>query len=272
VKSKSKPRKNPKNRGPVGQKRSSLSKRNHPTGSMGKHKRPKTIYPFEEADARLYDLFRNHGFESYPHAKRHQLVRFYELLMKQQMTENFTRLISLKDVGIKHFIDCLKICELTELQFPLMDMGTGPGFPGIPLKVEFPDEKMILIDGVRKRIDFLKQVRKKLNLKNLDLMGRNVSEDFAYPVRGVITRAVMDTSETLRSVSQCLEVGGKLYLMKGPNVEEELERAQELWRDFFLLTEDHAYVLPNTPHQRRLIVFEKMKTPKYTAKTEDWDD
>ncbi|NQZ00002.1 MAG: 16S rRNA (guanine(527)-N(7))-methyltransferase RsmG [Bdellovibrionales bacterium] len=250
-----------------------MSKRNHPTGNMGKHKRPGKIYGFQEADARLYDIFRNHGFENYPHAKRHQLVRFYELLMKQQMTENFTRLISLKDVGIKHFIDCLKICELTEFQFPLVDMGTGPGFPGIPLKVEFPDEKMILIDGVRKRIDFLKQIRKKMNLENLDLMGRNVTQDFVYPVKGVITRAVMDTSDTLRNVSQCLEVGGKLYLMKGPNVDEELDRAQETWRDYFLLTEDHAYTLPNTPHHRRLIVFEKTKTPDYQPKLEDdWDD
>ena len=152
-------------------------------------------------------------------------------------------------------------------------MGTGPGFPGIPLKVEFPDEKMILIDGVRKRIDFLKQIRKKMNLENLDLMGRNVTQDFVYPVKGVITRAVMDTSDTLRNVSQCHEVGGKLYLMKGPNVDEELDRAQETWRDYFLLPEDHAYTLPNTPHHRRLIVFEKTKTPDYQPKLEDdWDD
>lgn len=233
-------------------------RKKYPTGSKGRHKKPETIYDFNEADNRLQDIFRNHGFGDYPHDKRHQLVRFYQLLMEKQNSDNFTRLIKFRDIAIKHFIDSLMVVRLTKLQFPLLDMGTGPGFPGIPLKIEFPDEKIILADGVRKRIDFLKTVRDKMALQNLDLMGRNITEDFTYPVQGVITRAVEDISLTLQNVSQCLPTGGKLYLMKGPNVDDELEIATKKWRAYYKLVEDHAYRLPETPHERRLIVFEKI--------------
>lgn len=270
MKAKSKPRKNLKNSSPQGKNPGSGGKRRFPTGDKGRHKRPEKIYSFKEADERLYDIFRNHGFADYPHEKRHQLVQFYRLLMKQQMSENFTRLTKLRDVGIKHFIDCLVIKDLTELQFPLLDMGTGPGFPGIPLKVEYPDEKLILADGVRKRINFLKTVREKMELENLDLMGRNITKDFVYPVKGVITRAVMEVSQTLECVSQCLEVGGRLYLMKGPNVDDEIYSAKESWDEFFRLVEDHKYTLPKTPNERRLVVYEKIKTPDY-APQEDED-
>ena len=243
-------------------------KRRFPTGNRGRHKRPEKVYKFQEADSRLYDIFRHHDFGDYPHERRHQLVEFYQLLMKQQMSENFTRLIKFRDIAIKHFIDSLMVPRLTTLQFPLLDMGTGPGFPGVPLKIEFPDDKIILADGVRKRIDFLKNVRESMKLEQLDMMGRNITRDFSYPVKGVITRAVKDISLTLEDVSQCLEKGGRLYLMKGPQVEEELKAAERIWGEYFRLVEDHAYELPNTPHRRRLIVFEKIATPKYEGSDE----
>lgn len=154
--------------------------------------------------------------------------------------------------------------QLTKLTFPLLDMGTGPGLPGIPLKIEFPNERIILADGVRKRIDFLKTVREEMKLENLDLMGRNINKDFIYPVEGVITRAVKDVSLTLEDVSQCLTVGGRLFLMKGPNVDDELKFAEKKWSEYYDLKEDHAYNLPETPHERRLLVFEKIKTPEMT--------
>jgi 16S rRNA (guanine527-N7)-methyltransferase len=242
-----------------------MKRKKHPTGSMGRHKRPEKIYEFNEADSRLYDIFRNHDFGDYPHDKRHQLVRFYQLLMEKQNSDNFTRLIKFRDIAIKHFIDSLIVVRLTQLQFPLLDMGTGPGFPGIPLKIEFPDEKIILADGVRKRIDFLKHVREEMGLKNLDLMGRNITEDFTYPVQGVITRAVEDISLTLKNVSQCLPIGGRLYLMKGPSVDDELAAAKARWKDYYKLIEDHTYRLPETPHERRLIVFEKIAIVKLEA-------
>lgn len=224
----------------------------------GQHRRPATIHTVQEANDRLYDLFRNHDASFITHEQRALMARFYEILMKEQEHHNFTRLMTVKDVGLKHFLDSVLVTRLTKLQFPLMDMGTGPGFPGIPLKFIFPNEKIILAEGVQKRVNFLKKVREQLDLKNLDIIGRNIDEEFEYPLQGIITRAVEDASNTLRNVSQCLEVGGRVYLMKGPNVGPELEMAEK-WKEYYKLVEDHDYEIPKTPYKRRLLVFEKLK-------------
>ena len=229
--------------------------------TKGTHRKPENIYSKEEADARLYDLFRHHDFEDFPHAERHQLVEFYLLLMNHQLTDNVTRLVRFRDIGIKHFIDSLMVTKLTNLMFPLLDVGTGPGFPGIPLKIMHPNDKIILAEGVRRRVDFLKAVRDEMKLKELQVVGRKIDETFQLPVRGVITRALEDISETLRSVSQCLEVGGQVYLMKGPNVDPEIKKAVLEWEPYYEMVEDHDYSLPETPHNRRLVVFRKVKTP-----------
>ncbi|NJL24531.1 MAG: 16S rRNA (guanine(527)-N(7))-methyltransferase RsmG [Calothrix sp. SM1_5_4] len=227
----------------------------------GTHKKPETIYSFAEADSRLYDIFRHHGFADFPHEERRRLVEFYLLLMTHQLRDNVTRLVKFRDIAIKHFIDSLIVPRLQPLEFPLLDVGTGPGFPGIPLKILFPDQKIILAEGVRRRVDFLKAVREEMNLKDLQIVGRNIDENFQLPVRGVITRAVEEIPNTLRNISQCLETGGSVFFMKGPNVDPEIEAAATAWSEYFELAADHKYELPNTPHQRRLVVFRKIKSP-----------
>lgn len=233
------------------------------TGALsGRHKKPEVVYSLQEANDRIYDIFCNHGMRSFPSEKILCLAHFYQLLMENQKKQNFTRLLRLKDIAIKHFIDSLVITKLTPLSFPLMDVGTGPGFPGIPLKIQFPEEKIFLAEGVQKRVAFLKEVRKEMGLKNLDIIGRNINEEFEYPVNGVITRAVEDIPNTLRNVSQCLQNGGKVFLMKGPEVDHEIELfKQSQWTDYYKLSEDHAYTLEQTPHKRRLLVFEKFNSP-----------
>ncbi len=241
-------------------------------GRQGKtHKKPLQIYNAFEAEDRLRDLFQNHGMGHISHDQRKQLAEFYVLLMENQKTENFTRLLSLKDVGIRHFVDCLIIAQLTELKFPLVDVGTGPGFPGIPLKILYPDQKIILAEGVQRRVEFLKRVRETMHLQKLDIIGRNVNPWFMYPVQGVITRAVEDVRNTLKNVLSCLQTGGRVYLMKGPNVDPEIKTAQEEVGEFYKLVEDHAYSLPHTTHERRLLVYEKIKmAPLPSIDDEPW--
>ncbi|PIS10198.1 MAG: 16S rRNA (guanine(527)-N(7))-methyltransferase RsmG [Bdellovibrio sp. CG10_big_fil_rev_8_21_14_0_10_47_8] len=230
-----------------------------PRDLRGKHKKPQQIYSVEEANDRLADIFRNHNFTSVSHTQRQQLAHFYRLLMESQEKENFTRLLTIKDIGIRHFIDCLIVPQLTELQFPLMDLGSGPGFPGIPLKIFYPDQKIILAEGVQRRVEFLKSIREKMQLQKLDIIGRNINPYFAYPVQGVITRAVEDVRNTLNNVLTSLQTGGRVYFMKGPKVDPELAVAEKEVGEFYTLEKDIAYTLPETSHQRRLLVYRKIK-------------
>jgi 16S rRNA (guanine527-N7)-methyltransferase len=224
----------------------------------GKHKKPTEIYTATQANDRLYDLFKNHQFEC-SHEVRQKLAEFYVLLMENQEHKNFTRLLKLRDIGIKHFIDCLIITQFAKLKFPLIDIGTGPGFPGIPLKFLYPKEKILLAEGVQKRVEFLKHVRESLDLKNLDIIGRNINAHFVYPVNGVITRAVEDISNTLRNCLSCLQEGGEVYFMKGPGVNPEIEQVPEDLKQYYELVLDQAYDLPQTENHRRLVVYKKIK-------------
>jgi 16S rRNA (guanine527-N7)-methyltransferase len=239
----------------------------------GRHKKPEKIYSVEEANDRLRDLFQNHGMGQITHEQRKLLARFYVLLMENQHKENFTRLLKLHDIGIKHFVDCLIVPQVTELKFPLLDMGTGPGFPGIPLKILYPDKKIILAEGVQRRVEFLKKVREELQLPNLDIIGRNINPWFMYPVNGVITRAVEDVRNTLKNVLSCLQTGGRVYLMKGPNVDPEIGVALDEVGEFYKLVQDEAYTLPHTTHDRRLVIFEKIKmAPLPDIDDEPWPE
>jgi len=241
------------------QRRKGLGGASLKSSHKGTHKKPEVIYELNEANDRLADIFRNHGFDMVSHEQRLQLAQFYRLLMLNQEKENFTRLLKLRDIAIKHFIDSIIILKYTKLQFPLLDVGTGPGFPGIPLKIMFPEEKILLGEGVQRRVEFLKHVREEMGLKNLDILGRNINKYCTYPVQGAITRAVEDISNTLGNVMSCLQVGGRVYFMKGPGVDPEITAAQKNWSEYYKLVDDVAYTLPNTPHERRLVIYEKIK-------------
>lgn len=219
--------------------------------------KPERIYGIEEANDRMADIFRNHEFTC-SHTERQKLAHFYYLLMKNQEHQNFTRLLKLKDVAIKHFIDSMIMTEMTDITFPLIDVGTGPGFPGIPLKIRFPKEKILLGEGVQKRVEFLKHVREELKLENLDIVGRNINEHFFYPVQSVVTRAVEDIPNTLRNVSSCLQEGGRVFFLKGPGVDPEIKMAGDL-AEFYKLEKDISYNLKHTENNRRLVIYRKIK-------------
>ncbi|MGE5085260.1 MAG: 16S rRNA (guanine(527)-N(7))-methyltransferase RsmG [Bacillota bacterium] len=230
-----------------------------PSEHRGRHKKPESIFELNEANDRLADIFRNHDFDLVNHQQRLQLAHFYRLLMLNQEKENFTRLLKLKDIAIKHFIDSIIIMKYTKLQFPLLDVGTGPGFPGIPLKIMHPHEQILLGEGVQRRVEFLKHVRTEMKLPKLDILGRNINQHCVYPVNGAITRAVEDIGNTLNNVISCLNVGGRVYFMKGPGVDPEIEMAKKDWGEYYKLVENTPYSLPNTPHERRMVVYEKIK-------------
>lgn len=209
-----------------------------------------------EVNDRLFDIFRNHNFSHISHDQRGLLARYFLILQNSNI--NATRFQSLRNVAIKHFIDCLMIPQLTSINFPLMDLGTGLGLPGIPIKILYPQAKIVLTESVLKRVDFLKMVSKTLQLQNLMILGKKITGCVRFPVQGVITRAVEPVSETLKKTANCLGPGGRVYFMKGPNCDHELSEVLDsglLLTQLYSLEKDIHYTLPNTPHQRRLIVF-----------------
>ncbi len=223
------------------------------------HLKADTIYDEQEANDRLFDIFKNHDFSHISHDDRASLAKYYVLLMREQNKQNLTRMLNFRDIAIKQFIDCAIINDLIKLEFPLMDIGTGPGMPGIILKILNPDKPIYLAEGVQKRVNFLKDVRDEMNLQHLGIFGRNIDLRFVYPMHAVITRAVEDVSNTLENIKHSLQTGGVAYFMKGPNVDEELQMALDKHSEHYNLEKNITYSLPKSTHDRRLLVFRKIK-------------
>lgn len=190
----------------------------------------------------------------------HQLWTYHNLLRARNTDQELTRIIGFEPIIIKHYVDCMIVGKFLELPSPLVDVGTGAGFPGIPLKIRYPHLKITLAEPRPKRIAFLKEVIHTLKLKNVDVFEHKVvSRSFKTPVKGVITRAVETIDKTMLRTSGCLEVGGKLVFLKGPAVDPEISEVRKRFGNYFKLTLDKRYELPYTKHSRRLVVFEKLK-------------
>ena len=158
---------------------------------------------------------------------------------------------------LKHYVDSLLALRFAELPSPLVDMGSGPGLPGIPLKIARPDVRMILAEPRGARADFLRMVCEKLGLEGVEVYANKVGPRFPYRVAGVITRAVATIPETLDRVAGCIEPGGKMIFMKGPDCDDEIHQARRSHAELFRLETDRAYAIPGTSHARRLVIYER---------------
>jgi 16S rRNA (guanine527-N7)-methyltransferase len=171
---------------------------------------------------------------------------------------NLTRIHAFEPMVLKHYADSLLVLRFEELPSPLIDMGSGPGLPGIPLAIARPDVPMILAEPRQARADFLERVVAELGLPNVQVYAGRVGPKFPRRARGVITRAVASIVETLERVAPHLDDHGRLLLMKGPDCGDEIDAARRA-RDLpFRLLADHHYEIPFTPHRRRLVVYGRL--------------
>ncbi len=207
-----------------------------------------------------------------------RLWTFHNLLRERNHDRDLTRLIGFHTIVTRHYIDCMLIGKMYDLPSPLLDVGTGAGFPGIPLKIQNPDLEITLAEPRPRRVLFLKEAIQKLGLQKTDVFDHKVvSRSFKKPVDAVITRALETMDKTCLRTSACLGVGGELILMKGPNADEELKETQKRFAGKFRLKLDESYVLPGTTHDRRLIVLEKLTPPEIphgadaAAEETEWD-
>lgn len=189
------------------------------------------------------------------------LWRYHQMLRKANVELNLTRIHNFENMVLKHYVDSLLVLNLVDLPIPLIDMGSGPGLPGIPLKIARPDLPMILAEPRGARADFLGGVIEKLGLKGIEVFARKLGPDYPGTVGGVISRAVASIPETLDRVAGCLGPGGRMIFMKGPECDTEIEEARESHSESFRLADDHAYEIPGTSHRRRLVVYERLDAP-----------
>jgi 16S rRNA (guanine527-N7)-methyltransferase len=190
-----------------------------------------------------------------------QLWKYHQLIRKRNEDRELTRIVGFEAMVVKHYIDCMIVGDLCRLPSPIVDVGSGAGFPGIPLKIRYPNLKMILAEPRPKRILFLNEVIQELGLKDIEVFEHKVvSRSFTSPVKAVITRAVETMDKTALRTSAALEVEGQLIFMKGPNADDEIKDMKKRFGNAFHLLSDKAYTLPDSPHERRLVIYQK-KTP-----------
>ena len=206
-----------------------------------------------------------------------QIQKFYkymELLLEWNEKINLTAIVEPRDVILKHFVDSLTICKELQKNKTLADIGTGAGFPGIPVKILRPDLDITLIDSLNKRVNFLTMVIEALKLEKIVALhgriedfGKNKKyrEKFDY----VTSRAVANLSTLSEYMIPLVKIGGKCICMKGSNIDEELKNAEKAIKTLGGKIEKvDTFLLPDTDMGRNIILIKKEKaTPnKYPRK------
>jgi 16S rRNA (guanine527-N7)-methyltransferase len=198
-----------------------------------------------------------------------QLRRFwdYHSLLRQRNPDlNLTRVHHFNHMVLKLYVDSVLPAQMLDLPSPLLDLGTGPGMPGIPLKILRPQLEVILAESRGKRVDFLQEAIARLGLPGLSVAAGRVTERFETPVAGVITRAVEPVGATLERVQGCLAADGRVILMKGPHCDPEIEQARTRFEKRYALDLDRSYTIPTTRHQRRLLIYRRLDEPLYSRR------
>lgn len=203
-----------------------------------------------------------------------KFMNYMNLLLEWNEKINLTAITQPDEVKLKHFVDSLTVLKYINDDDKVIDIGTGAGFPGIPLKIMKGNTKITLLDSLNKRINFLNIVIETLNLRNIQAIhgraeeiARNKLYREKYDV--AVSRAVANLSTLSEYMLPFVKVGGKCICMKGANVNEELERAQNAIKELGGEIErvDNFYLSDND-NERNIIIIRKVKetSSKYPRK------
>lgn len=198
-----------------------------------------------------------------------QFSLYGDLLVEWNQKVNLTNITDPEGIILKHFLDSLTLTKYLQGN-TLVDIGTGAGFPGIPLKIYFPEMEVLLVDSLAKRLDFLKVVINQLNLQGIDTihsraedLGRNPQyrEKFDY----VTSRAVVRLPILLEYTVPLLKVGGIFLAAKGYQVEEEMEESNKALQLLGARIKDtEAFSLGPEAEHRAIVIVEKTRSTPAT--------
>lgn len=188
-----------------------------------------------------------------------KLWQYHTLLRKRNAACDLTRIYQFDSMVQKHYIDSILPARLLDwhLPTPLLDIGTGAGLPGIPLKIACPETFMILSEGRHRRVQFLREVIEILGLRGIEIHEGKIYASYDRPVAAVITRALEPIASTLARVKKCLVPGGVALFMKGPNCDREVQEGLARFPNDYRLIRDFPYTIPHSPHRRRLVIVKR---------------
>lgn len=187
--------------------------------------------------------------------KLNKLNKFYELLIEWNEKINLTRIVEKEEVYLKHFYDSLTIAKVVDLskKETLCDVGTGAGFPGVVLKIVYPNLKITLVDSLLKRVNYLNIIIEELELENIHAT-HSRGEDFKEKFDVVTARAVANIEKLLNFTMHLVSRDGIFVAMKG-NIEEELsESVINKINKKYKIIEINKFLLPKENSNRSLVV------------------
>ena len=192
-----------------------------------------------------------------------QLEEYYKILVEENNKYNLTNITDLEQVYLKHFYDSLTIVKVIKLDNQkICDIGTGAGFPGLVLKIMFPNLEVDLVEATEKRCNFLKIVIDKLELKKVNVINER-AEIYSKEVREyydiVTSRAVAPLKHLLEYSIPLVKVEGYYIAMKG-NIDKEIENINNYYEKLHInkLEENH-FLLPIEQSNRTIILYQKNK-------------
>ncbi len=206
--------------------------------------------------------------------KQEKFYNYMQLLIQWNEKMNLTAIIEPKEVLQKHFVDALTILPYLEKNIKMIDVGTGAGFPGIPVKIAEDAIEITLLDALNKRLNFLNEVIHTLELSEIETLhlraeeagkDKNLREQFDVAV----SRAVAPLSVLVEYLLPLVKINGMCICMKGSNIEEEIENSQKAIQVLGGKIEKiEEFTLPNSDIKRNIILIKKIyQTPsKYPRK------
>lgn len=196
-------------------------------------------------------------------AQANQFELYFNFLIQENEKFNLTAITQEDEVFYKHFLDSVLPVKELKQNSSLIDVGTGAGFPGIPLKILRPDLKVTLLDSLQKRVNFLNETIRLLGLKNIEAVHAR-AEDYVREKREkfdyAVSRAVAKTNTLLEYLLPYIKVGGSAFLYKSQKYEEELIEAKVALNELGgKLEKVLDYKIEKFDAERKIVVIRKIK-------------